>query len=267
MSFLPRSRSSHPPVTLALIIGIAGCFVISWFGQQGPLHDFFLKTLGFYPYLASDQLWTLITYPFSTFGDGNSFIFVLFICLWLWGLGGTVERDLKPLRYALLFFIVTVLASLCFWFGSVVTFLSRSEQARLIGAWVPVVGITVAWATRNPRLEILFMFVVKLQARWVAWISVAMVFFSTDHPVLALFAMIPLALVYFYAADKLPIAYGPGRRGSDRWSGRETRLTKKEQKEYYEDVRRREQQREERERLRKLFENSLIEDPDDEKDK
>jgi hypothetical protein len=76
---------------------------------------------------------------------------------------------------------------------------------------------------------------------------------------LALFAVVPLGIAYLYAADKIPfLPWGSARRAS---RGLVTRI-----KTDYQTIDKafdRQKEREERERLRKLFEASLIEDPED----
>ena len=78
---------------------------------------------------------------------------------------------------------------------------------------------------------------------------------------MAPFAAAPLALAYFYAANKLPfLQYGSTPSGIRGENPAGTRRVYK--KEYYDEVKRREKDRAEKERLRKLFEQSAFDDKD-----
>lgn len=244
---------------MGLIVGASLAFVLSWLGLQ----QIFVYKLGFLPSFAIQQPWTFISYPFSSLGDGNALIGVIFLVWWLYGIGGTVERDMGSTRYGIFVAIVTVLCSLAFFIGfKIVPSGSGRDVPYIIGAWIPTVAITVAWGTRYPNTIVNLFMIIPVPAKVVAWVSVAIVFFGTNNPLLAPFSLLPMVLVYFFAANKLPISYGRTYSYAQKPSKQE----RKREKEYFDDVKRREKQREEKERLRQLFERSLIEDPDDNKE-
>lgn len=252
MSLFRGFRASQAPVTLGFVIAIAAVFLISWLTQSDAL----LNLLKFDAASGASSPWTFLTYPFASGRDGNNLISIFFLCWWLIGIGSTVEHDMGSVRYGIFAATVTVLCALAFMVGGMVI----GGNAALAGGWIPTVAVTVAWGTRYPNTIVQLFMVIPVPAKFVAWFSVALVFFSTNNAILALFSVVPMALVYLFAANKLPIPYNK----SYSFTHRPTRTQRKREKEYFDDVKRREKQREEKERLRELFERSLIDDPDDE---
>ena len=248
--FGSAAKASSAPVTVGIIVASVACFIFNWM-SRGQI----TLALGFFPAIATSRPWTFLTYPLAV-GDPLS---ALFLSLWLWGIGGMVERELGSIKYLLVYLLFTFLCAACVWIGTLILRVPPTDI--LAGGWTPVVAITVIWATRNPSAQMLFMFVIPLAAKWIAWISVAFVFFATD-PVLAPFAALPFALAYFFAADKLPFApYGRGGSAGGSYGGA-TKKWERYDKNYYTEVQRREKERDEKERLRKLFEGSLDDDPE-----
>ena len=251
-----QARTSQAPATAALTAAIALAFVVSWF-TAGKL-----LPLAFDPATIGSAPWTVLTYPFASIGDGRDLIWVLFLCLWFWGMGGAVERDLGTPRYLVFWFSAALLGALFHWVGYLFVGESlRFDQRALIGAFFPVSAVTVAWGVRNPLQPVLLMFVLPIQGRWIALLSVLLVFFGTNSPQLAVFAVAPLGRVYLFATERLPFlpwrAYQRDRR-------QELRESQRNYKKIDEAIER-QRQREERERLRQLFERSMIDDPDEDK--
>lgn len=228
-----------------LVIG----FVVIWLGQDRQLW----RLLTFDTTTFDSQPWTLITYPF----DGTAGpIGILFAGLWMYSIGTSVENDLGSLKYFLVLLVFVALCPLFIFLGSKV----MSEMGLMHGPWPVVEAVTILWATRAPRAQVRLYGVLPIEARYLAWFGAALIFFSA-RPLVAPFLLIPLGLLWAFAANKLPIAYGKPRRSDP--TGR-YRKHWKEDEGYFSDVKRREKEREERERLRKLFEGSL---KDDDKDK
>lgn len=190
--------------------------------------------------------WTFLTYPLFPAGG---LLAVLLGGWWLWGIGGAVEKEIGWLRYLSMVLAVTILAPLFMWLGAAIT---RSDGT-LAGYWMILPTVTVAWATRHPSDNVLFMLMLPIQGRWIGWISVLFVFFGSP-PQLAPFAVIPLALVWAFADGRLPISFRPtqSRAGARSRSGLPI------DDNFLSDVYRREKEREERERLRKLFEDGMV---------
>jgi membrane associated rhomboid family serine protease len=246
------SRNSAPATT-AIVGLLILSFVLAWTGPGRA----FTTALSFTPALAFREPWTFLTYPFFSTGDGNSLIYLLFLSLWLWGLGGWVERDIGTPRYVAVWLTFTFLCALAFLIGGIL--LGRTAVI-LASAWTPVAAITIIWGTRNPHSQVMLMFVLPILGKWLAWLAAALVIFATNDPMLAPFAAAPLALAYFFAADRLPFA--PYRKTR---VATKTRYRDQADNRFVEEVKRREKEREERERLRRLFENSVNDDPEDRK--
>lgn len=241
--FRSASRSNAAPATTALVVAIIAGFVLLW--VQPKVAPFLVFTTD--DYFAVP--WTFLSYSFADLSP----LSVFFACLWLWGIGGVVERDLGMWKYLIVWFLFAVLSAVCVLVAAILL----HKNTTMSGAWVPLTAITVIWGTRNPNAALTFMFVLPITGKWLAWISVAFVFFAT-RPEFAPFAAIPFILAYFFAANKLPFA--PYSRSAV--FGAPTKKWERYDKKYYQEVRNREKEREERERLRKLFEGSLNEDSD-----
>jgi membrane associated rhomboid family serine protease len=243
------AKNNAAPVTLALVAALIAAFVLMWTGVATAA----IASFAFFPQIALSRPWTFLTYEFVVGAAGP--VGLLFSCLWLWSIGGSIERDLGRVKYLAVWFIFSALSALAVWAGS---FAFHGIGAVLAGPWPSLAALTVLWGTRNPNVSILFMFVIPITGKWLAWISAAMLFFSTS-PQLAPFAALPLILAYAFAAEKIPFApYATGRYGGSKAGAKHERYDKK----YYEEVQRREKDRAERERLRKLFEGSVNEDPE-----
>lgn len=245
-AFFRRGGAGRSPGTTLIVALVAAGFLMS-FLTSGRLAE----PLVFEPAGALARPWTFVSYvlAYSPFG----FLAAFFIGLWLWGLGQVVESDLGTPRFLGFFFGITALGAIAFFLGSVATGLT----ATLSGAWIPTAAVTVAWGTRYPNLPVRFMFVLPLTGRWLAWIAAALVFFGTGNPLLALFSAIPLVLAWAFAADKLPFLPYSARFGRSGRSRRERQREQLEHERYLENVRKREQERREKERLRKLLESSI----------
>lgn len=248
--FRSASRGNAAPVTTALIVVMVAMFVLIWM-RVVPLS--LVSSLIFTADAGIRRPWTLLTYPFLPTGLGtNGAIGVFFICLWLWGIGGSVERDLGPVKYLAVWLVFSALCALGVFIGAKIL----NIPGAMSGGWVPVSAVTIIWGTRNPTATILLMFVIPITGKWLAWLSAALVIFATV-PELAPFAAAPLFLAYLFAANKIPFApYTAGPPGFQAAAKKHERYGKV----YYEEVRRREKERQDRERLRKLFEGSLEDD-------
>jgi hypothetical protein len=95
-----------------------------------------------------------------------------------------------------------------------------------------------------------------------AWLTAALVLFGygtmLQAPLLGAFACIHLIIAYYFAANRFEAV--PYRQGEGRVNPARMKATEKKDKSYFEEVRKREQERAERERLRKLFEDSMEDD-------
>jgi membrane associated rhomboid family serine protease len=252
--FQSKARQSGAPVTVALVILLIVGYVTSWLLQRDVFHDLqFALVEGklFTP------VWSFVTYPFYSLGTGQDFIWFVISLLWLWSMGGSVERDLGKWRFLGLWVVATILGAISIWLGcatlNIVVFI-------LGGPLLPVSVITVVWGTRNASALVMLMLVLPITGRWLAWLTVGIVLFSIGSvkPALGVFALIPLALAYLFAANK--IGFLPFSGGGRRSYKHQDKLPVGRDDKYFDEVKKREKERAERERLRKLFETSLKDD-------
>jgi hypothetical protein len=241
------ARRHGAPGTGGLVATLVIFFLILWLGGI-----WVFRSLAFDSATALTKPWTFFTYPFVT-GAGTGPLGLFFLCMWLWGIGGWVEKDLGTPKYLATWFAFSGLCALGVFIGSLVL----GHSGAFVGAWTAVAALTIIWGTRNPDAPLRLMFVLPITGKYLAWLAAALVLFGTT-PAMAPFAAVPLALAYAFAANKLPFAtYSRGG-----YATKPSRQETMRDKRYYEEVRHREKEREERERLRKLFEGSLTDDPD-----
>jgi membrane associated rhomboid family serine protease len=239
--FRSFARSFASPVNLGLIAVLVVAFVLKWGGV--------VKTsLFFSPDGWQAAPWGWVTYPLEPTGG---FLGIFFACLWLFQCGSMVERDLGALKYGLTILVLGTLSAICVFVG----YLVMQQAQPLAGPYLWLAFVTIMWATRGPLNTVLMFGLIPIQARWLGWLSAGLVFFGTS-PQLALFSAIPLILAWAFASDKLPIAYGAPRPKKKQYA-----KNVRENDEYFAEADRRTKEREERERLRKLFESSLDDDP------
>ncbi|MFN3682715.1 MAG: rhomboid family intramembrane serine protease [Fimbriimonadaceae bacterium] len=229
--------------TALLIVAMAGGFLASFLGLGITGLLVFSNAAGI------ERPWTFVTYPFA-FGRGD-LIGVLFACLWLYGIGGQLERVWGRTRFLGFFFAMAALGALALLIGGFLTGIG----ATLAGAFMPLAALTVAWGTLYPNQPVTFLFVLPMTGKWLAWLSAILVFFGSSDPAMALFACTPLILAWAYAGGRLG-SLGASRPVERTWRGF------RDDPRFREEVERRERERRERERLRRLFENSLGDDQD-----
>ncbi|MEQ1822682.1 MAG: hypothetical protein ABL949_09240 [Fimbriimonadaceae bacterium] len=240
------------PRKIAVSSGLVGLLVIAF------VMGFFAPGLKIWQDLAFESSkfgskpWSALTWPVGL-GGTLGLIGLVFGSVWILQIGAQIERDLTSLKYALFLIAFTVVGSLFMGLGGFIF----AQNAPLYGAYPLIAALTVVWATRNPE-AIVTLIIFPIKAKWLGWFSAAIVFFSTE-PQFAPFAAAPLALAWAFAANRLPAAYGrppastPTKQYRKHW---------REDESFHDDVRRRESDRAERERLRKLFEGSLNDDSD-----
>jgi len=249
-------RKNGAPVSIAIIaLSVIG-FTIAFAAPSWPIID----NLAYVPEMWASHPWTILTYPFVADPLVNSaFIIVLFECFWMYGIGGIVERELGRIRFIILWLVMTILPALFVWLGLFVLHV----QEPLMFLYLPLSAVTVAWAARNPNNQVLFMMVVPITGKWIGWITVGIILFDYGrlHPLLGFFACLHLAVAWAFATNRIPFwQYSSAplfTRKREGWKPVERNDT------YFADVKRREIERAERERLRKLFEGSLSDDPED----
>ncbi|NLC52508.1 MAG: hypothetical protein GX770_00885 [Firmicutes bacterium] len=149
--------------------------------------------------------WTLLTYPIVNRSLGD-----LFALLWLWFIGGSLERSWGGQTYGLILGLVTGVTSLAFslvsWFFGVNIYLT--------GLWLPLTGLTWAWAKLYPDRELLFWGLFPIKAQWLAWIHAGLIFFNYlgYNLFFAVAAVSSIAVAYLFTG------HGPFARGVRYWA-------------------------------------------------
>lgn len=135
--------------------------------------------------------WTLMTYPFV-----NDLLSVIFAPLWLWFVGGSVERTWGSRRYGLFIFLVIT-----------ITGLSMTGAGYLIGTgvivaglWMSLLGLTWVWAELNPFREVMLWGIIPVKARWLAWLHALLNFisYSGQHFILGAASLMGILVAYFF---------------------------------------------------------------------
>jgi len=243
----PRRR---PPTTTQVIVVVSSvCFLLSWMFFSSPVWGEYLTFTGL-----NARVWTMVTYPFVF---GGNFIGLLFSMFWLWFMGAAVEARMGRGGFLGLYLgSAAVFALLAGLFAS-----STGRETALTGPYLPLAAVTVVWGALNPEEIIRIYCVIPIKGKWLAAITAGMVLFGygLGMPLYGLVMVLPLAFLWLYAKNSIPgLAFATNPFMSRKVKQRENRQFNA----FIDDVRTREKDREERERLRRLFESSL-EDPDD----
>ena len=239
-------RRQPAPVSLVLTIVVIVGALLTW-----AKPDFMIEWFAFVGQVFP-KVWTLFTYPLasSVLMSATGPIFTVFLAMWLLSVGRNLEGDHGGKKFLLLWFVTTLIGVIplaIFGYGA-------------LGTLVPVAMLTVMWGTRFQNSTVMIFGLVPVLGKWVAVLSVLTVFFSyasTGSQFFAGFlACIGCLVAYLYASNRIPkVPYG--LRHGVNVKPKPTKAQIAKEKEYFDDVYRREKEREERERLRKLFEDSL----------
>jgi hypothetical protein len=252
MGFLDDVRSTlrrqGAPVTLGINVVLVAVSVISFLTQ-----DRLAAFLTFAPDWVV-RPWTWITYPFIFLLSGIGVLFLICTVMWLSWVGGSTERDLGSGRYAALWAAFTVIPALFI----VIAWHIAGVALPVYGPWLPLSAVTVIWGFRNRATPVLLFGIVPLTGYWLALLSVAIVFFDYGRPapLIGVFACLPLFLAYAFATNRIPgLSYSAPVA-----KPRPSRAQREKEDRFFDDVRKRELERSEREKLRKLFERSFDEE-------
>lgn len=253
MRFSPKGGN---PVTLGIIGLTCLMFVLAWLGLRSTL----VYWLAFDTATLSAHPWTVLTYPFAQSGFGPSLFWFLLSMLWLFSFGSAVERDLGQRRFTFLWIVATLLGAVALLLGA---FLLKTGVG-LSSIMLPVSFITVTWCGRNPNASIVLFGIVPLLGKYLAVLSVLLVLFAMGEgsPMMGILAAAPLAIAWLFGQNKLVFApYGGAKTGGvyRPKSAAEKKREDERHFEFQEDIRRKQKEREEKERLRKLLEGGVQE--------
>ena len=245
--FKAWTRRDGSPFTTILVASLS--LSTLWFTISRFQH---LDLIGYAGY-GLVRPWTLLTYPWgSLVVSGTSLIGFAFMMVWLYSVCKTIERDVSSRRTAILWFGFTLFGALCNFAGV----LFSQTNSVLLGPAIPLAALTVIWCTRNPNATIQVYMVIPVPAKVIGWLAVVAiaVMYGISKPVIGLCDCIPLALAYLFASNRIPgLSYGPGEVFKAREKSATTRGQVMYDQAYFDEVKRRETERAEQERLRKLL--------------
>lgn len=203
--------------------------------------------------VGASRPWTLVTYPWSQLIlSGVSILGFIFLMIWFYSIGRAVERDVNSKKFAVIWVVATLVGALSNWAGS---YLAKGFWP-LTGPALPIAAISIIWCTRNPSAEMRVYMVIPITGKWLGFIIVGLVLlgFGRDAPLVGILDCVPVALAFAYASNRLPgLAYGAGGVYKAKQKEATTRGQVMYDQSYFDDVKRREIEREERERLKKLL--------------
>lgn len=191
------------PVTKSILLLSGIIFILSFIYR--PLTGLLLLS----PVRVVWLPWTLLTYPLVNFG----FISLVFAALWLWFVGGSLERSWGSFTYLVFLLLVTLATGLLM---ALVGGAFLGGGFAIYGLWLPLVGLTWAWASLHPDWEVMFWGLIPIKAKFLAWIMVGGTFYDyfrrTGNLFLGLAAVSGIAVVYLFSGG------GPFSRGIRYWA-------------------------------------------------
>jgi len=213
--------------------------VVEWLGCNGT----FVKP------------WTFLTYPFATTGSGAGIIFDALQWFWLFWIGSSIEKSDGWKGLLLSFFGYTLLAGLLTAACGRLT----GPPVLLVGPWLPISALTCVWAGRNPAAIIRLMMVIPVNGKILAVVTAAtdLFIYGAGAPFIGVLAALACVVGWFHGTGAIlarrekPVVSGRGQRAQN----------PKEFDQFMTQVRAREKEREERERLRRLLEGGPSDGP------
>ncbi len=176
------------PVTKLLIVSNVVTFLAITLFDLGIIPAY----LSFTTQTLISAPWTLVTYPLVGM---CGVLCLLFQGYWLWVAGGSLERSWGSAKFARFFFIMSAVSALGLLAGSVFA----KEPIEATGLWLPLAGVTIAFAMMNPEQQILFFLIIPLKLKYLALIDVAVVLVSYGQVHLALGVCALAGCAYSYA--------------------------------------------------------------------
>lgn len=246
------SRRQGAPATIGLLASFIVAALAFWFNQMRGADMLVVSPA------SMSQPWTFLTYPWAANPlAGFGLFFFIFFLMWMFWVGASLEKEMGSRTYLVLWFILVAFSGIVMWLGMLVLKLNTA----LAGPYLPAEALSIIWCARNQTAQIRLWGILPLTGKWLAVLLAALTFFSfgTGVPLFGVVALIPLALSWFYGLRRLPqLDLSGARRETEVQTTRGGQVTYNEA--YFDDVKRREKERDERERLRKLFEGSMSDD-------
>ncbi len=255
------TKRNSAPVTVGLVISLVGVSLVLWFTRMQGINQLWLANS------PSTPLWTYLTYPWAYMPLADGLQLLCFVCLlyWMIQVGGSVERDIGSARFAGFWVAATLVPGIVMMLGAGLCHLAIGPFGHLpplSAPWLPESALTLVWCVRNRTTNVMLFGFLPISGFWLGWGTVAAtcLIFGAGAPVLGVLACVHLGVAALYALDRIPNL--PYSAGATALWGRKVRVNEKEattrgqvryDDTYFEDVRRREKERAEQERLKKLF--------------
>jgi membrane associated rhomboid family serine protease len=118
--------------------------------------------------------WTVLTYPLVAAAGVQYIIAVAAGCYWLWTAGGALERSWGSRSFGLYFLGMSLISVLALAAGGFIA----GKQLTAAGLWLPLAGLTVAFAVEYAQSEVRFLFVFPMKAKHLIPITVAICFIA-----------------------------------------------------------------------------------------
>ena len=154
--------------------------------------------------------WTLLTYPILN----PDLLSLLLEALWLWFVGGSLERSWGSKKFAVFLLSAVGITGLVMTLTEL--FLVPGGIGLPVGGLLlPLVAITWAWSVLYPSQEMLLFGIIPIRARWTAWLTAVLAVYP--YLFIAANAHSFAWLVGIASLSGIPVAY---LFISDRFSGR-----------------------------------------------
>ncbi len=139
--------------------------------------------------------WTALTYPLYSADPFG----LLFYGLWLYFVGGSLERSWGTRFFATYFFLMAIITALGITLGAFVL-----KGAFPVFNTMPLAALTVAWCMLNPDLEIRLWGIIPILAKWLAVGEVLIILFTYGriHPLAGVFALSGCAASYWWVRTR-----------------------------------------------------------------
>lgn len=248
------TKKNGAPFTVLLVVSFVVSTLVLWLAHMKGVEQIWLTNSPLTP------LWTFFTYPWAylPLGDGLQLMCFVFLMYWLIQCGVSVEREIGTLRFVGFWFGATLLAGLAMILGASACHI----PVAVVAPYLPISALTIVWCVRNRTASVMLFGFLPLSGFWMGWATVVgdVLLYGAHNPLLGVFACVHLGAAYLFAADKLPFApyategpYRTGRRIRPKEKEATTRGQARYDQSYFDEVKRRETEREEQERLKKLF--------------
>ena len=139
--------------------------------------------------------WTALTYPLYSADP----IGLLFYGLWLYFVGGSLERSWGTRFFAIYFGLMSVITALGL---TACTLLIKTPI--FVSNWMPIAALTVAWCMLNPNEEIRIWGIIPILAKWLAVGECLIILFTYGriHPLAGIFALNGCAASYWWVRTR-----------------------------------------------------------------